>query len=537
MCKKCFQCVLLWCLVLTLNASADETAAVKKTFDPAARAATVAPYIDEMTRVIVRVDVERLSIEQGIATIIKILPPEKYNWEADLLRTDLLSLKDTLDKVAAREVYVVGGMEDLSSAPFFILIPLTQDGQSIDEKIEELKSWSKKRKLGRMSLDRLGDFAFIGTPETLKRLQTLKPTPRAELTDAFTAAGDSCVQAILLTGDDDRRVIEELYPQLPELLGGGQSTLVTHGLRWAAVGIDLPPKPRLQLTIQSLDEHSAQALADKINQILSLVSGGKIFGEKTKENAFFADACKLAALLKPTAAGDRIVCDFGNNQSEADTLLNILATSWKESLNVVWRCKTEEKFKQLGLAMHNWHDAHKAFPAQANYDAAGRPLLSWRVHILPYLEENELYKQFHLDEPWDSPHNIKLIDKMPDIYALPNSPAQKQGRTCIVRPAGEKTTCPGKKAVAIKEIEDGTSNTIMLVEVDEKHAVVWTKPDDIEINLEQPLNGLGGHFPGSFLTAICDGSVHFIPVPIKPKWLKNMFTRGGGEPVNWSKIH
>ena len=72
---------------------------------------------------------------------------------------------------------------------------------------------------------------------------------------------------------------------------------------------------------------------------------------------------------------------------------------------------SSRKMKQIGLAMHNYHDANKSFPAQASFDASGRPLLSWRVLLLPYLEQNELYKQFHLDEPWNSEHNRKLIAK------------------------------------------------------------------------------------------------------------------------------
>ena len=90
------------------------------------------------------------------------------------------------------------------------------------------------------------------------------------------------------------------------------------------------------------------------------------------------------------------------------------------------------------------------------------------MHILPYVEQLNLYRQFHLDEPWDSPHNSKLIEKMPKhVFAIPNSPAQQQYRTCFVRPFGENTVCPPKKAVAIKEITDGTSVTIMIVEADE----------------------------------------------------------------------
>ena len=72
---------------------------------------------------------------------------------------------------------------------------------------------------------------------------------------------------------------------------------------------------------------------------------------------------------------------------------------------------------QLGIAMHVHHDAFKAFPARAICDKQEKPLLSWRVKLLPFLEQNALYQQFHLDEPWDSEHNLKLVDRMPAYFA------------------------------------------------------------------------------------------------------------------------
>jgi hypothetical protein len=77
--------------------------------------------------------------------------------------------------------------------------------------------------------------------------------------------------------------------------------------------------------------------------------------------------------------------------------------------------------KQLALAILNFADRNKRFPAVGSFDASGQPLLSWRVHVLPYLDEAELYKQFRLDEPWDSPHNSQLISKMPEAFACPGS--------------------------------------------------------------------------------------------------------------------
>ena len=75
--------------------------------------------------------------------------------------------------------------------------------------------------------------------------------------------------------------------------------------------------------------------------------------------------------------------------------------------------------------MHNYHDTYGTFPPAATTDGADKPLLSWRVAILPFLEQQPLYEQFHLDEPWDSPHNKTLIEQMPQVYAIPGSPTKE----------------------------------------------------------------------------------------------------------------
>lgn len=188
--------------------------------------------------------------------------------------------------------------------------------------------------------------------------------------------------------------------------------------------------------------------------------------------------------------------------------------------------------KQIGLAMHNHLSASKAFPAAFNTGKDGKPLLSWRVMILPYLEENDLFQQFHLDEPWDSEHNKALIEKMPKVYAAPGSKVADEFKTVYLTPRGEKTAFPGEKAVRIREITDGTSKTLMAVEASDDKAVIWTKPDDYEINDKDPTAGLVGLRRGNFLALFCDGSVQAIPENVAQEAVMALFTRNGGEVVD-----
>jgi hypothetical protein len=198
------------------------------------------------------------------------------------------------------------------------------------------------------------------------------------------------------------------------------------------------------------------------------------------------------------------------------------------------RHEAMDQMKQLGLGMHTYHIEHKSFPPPALVDGNGKPLLSWRVALLPYLEENykELYGEFHLDEPWDSEHNKPLIAKMPAIYRCPRSAKADDGMTVYQVPHGPSTVFAGPDGIPIRKITDGTSNTIGVVEVDENHAVPWTKPEDWTFDPAEPAKGLGGHFPDQiFLCLFCDGSAHAIPTTAKKETLSALFTRNGGEIV------
>src|SRR5262249_51180323 len=83
------------------------------------------------------------------------------------------------------------------------------------------------------------------------------------------------------------------------------------------------------------------------------------------------------------------------------------------------RLRSVANLKAIAVAMHAYHDEHGYFPPAASYGKDGKPLLSWRVSLLPDLNEGDLYKQFHLAEPWDSPHNKTLLAKMPKVYRIP----------------------------------------------------------------------------------------------------------------------
>jgi hypothetical protein len=192
------------------------------------------------------------------------------------------------------------------------------------------------------------------------------------------------------------------------------------------------------------------------------------------------------------------------------------------------RAQSQNNLKQIGIAMHNYLDKNGTFPAQAIYDKDGKALLSWRVMLLPYLDQEELYKQFKLDEAWDSPHNKKLLAKIPKTYQAPAAKPKHPFGTIYQGFAGKDAFFDGKKGIGIAEIPDGTSNTIMVVEAAKD--VPWTKPEDIPFDPDKALPKMAKMYSnGGFNAGLCDGSVRFISSSITEVTLKAAITRNGGE--------
>ena len=140
---------------------------------------------------------------------------------------------------------------------------------------------------------------------------------------------------------------------------------------------------------------------------------------------------------------------------------------------------------QVGLALHQYHEAHGQLPAPASIGRDGTKLLSWRVAILPYLGHQSLYERFHPDEPWDSPHNLLLVAEMPREFGCPGGRGRRAGKTSYMVIVGPEmdaysinTAFEPTRGAALHHVTDGTSNSLLVLETDVM--VPWTKPDDLQ---------------------------------------------------------
>jgi prepilin-type processing-associated H-X9-DG protein len=212
-------------------------------------------------------------------------------------------------------------------------------------------------------------------------------------------------------------------------------------------------------------------------------------------------------------------------------LVALLLPAVQSAREAARRAQCTNNLKQIALAYFNYESAMGNFPGNI-CDKDGKPLLSWRVAILPYLEQNALYEKFHLDEPWDSPHNLELSKILVKTYVCPSRGESLDGTTTYRAFVGNGAMFENGKQTRLADITDGTSNTILVAESSE--AVPWTKPDDLTFDPSDPsrLFGLGSNHPGGFNVALGDGSVRFIKSTIAIEALKALITRAGGEVIS-----
>ncbi|QDV27530.1 protein kinase domain-containing protein [Aureliella helgolandensis] len=191
--------------------------------------------------------------------------------------------------------------------------------------------------------------------------------------------------------------------------------------------------------------------------------------------------------------------------------------------------------KAIGIAFHNFHDVYQKLPGSLNFKEGTlgwrpgtvRPPVSWRVVLLPFIEQNELFEQYRFDEPWDSESNLKLLDKMPEVYRSPRAPKdQAAGETNYQGFVGEHTALGNADGEPFREFLDGTSNTILLVET--ASSVPWTKPQDIPFSEVKDIES-GKWFAGPINVLLADGACLTLEQPLNLSDFAKRITRDGGE--------
>ncbi|HEV3120107.1 MAG TPA: DUF1559 domain-containing protein [Gemmataceae bacterium] len=211
----------------------------------------------------------------------------------------------------------------------------------------------------------------------------------------------------------------------------------------------------------------------------------------------------------------------------AVAIVGLLMPAMQKVNATAQRMQSANHLRQVAIAMHNYHDTHGSFPPAVVRGKDGKALYSWRVLLLPYLDQDALSKQFKLDEPWDSPNNIKLLSQMPDVFREPAASNADPTMTFYQVFVGPKTAFESPRGENVTSFTDGTTSTFLVVEAGT--GVPWTKPADLAYDAKAPLPTLGGHHATGFNAAFADGSVHLIQNNVTEAELRAFITRNGGE--------
>jgi Protein of unknown function (DUF1559) len=494
---------------------------------PDAIASTLSRCVDDSAVAVAHIDFARVDVASAAKDLARAA--ESGGIPVDLPALELLAgQSQSLKEAGVTSVYAVFAAASLGDDnPYYVaLLEPGRNAASVAEFVKQKIANPtgvfviSSNRSSFAAVAAIGDAVVAGSESVVARLKGSAPAPRPELKGALTAAASMPVAFLLVPSADQRKALEETLPTLPPDMGGGSTLVLTRGLLWGAIGYS-PQDKAWNVVIQSENAAAATAFQKGLRDLPSR------FAHVAWMKSVFPEG-RLPDSLVPAVTNDLLKLTVKQSDPGAVALEQTLSEAGKVVRATLWKTTRRDYLKQLALATHNFLDAHGRFPAQAIYDKNGRALLSWRVQLLPFLGENELYKEFHLDEAWDSEHNQKLIARIPALFRTPELLSRDREKTTMLGPVGKRAFFQGKQGLTIRDITDGTSNTIMILEATPADAVIWTKPDDFNVDFGHLHERL---FQGrdSFGTAFCDGAYHLLQHAMKEKTLQWLFSINGGE--------
>lgn len=362
--------------------------------------------------------------------------------------------------------------------------------------------------------------------------ETLLPVDQGRFAAAAKQVAQYSIRMLFVPPAHVWETYDELLPELPSKLGGGPTSVVTQGIEWAAIGGDLE-NTTLVTTIQSQNAEAAETLAKRLPAMLKRIIDQlpDIYDETLVTSI---DA--IVDLAKIEVVNDQIQITIRGNDEQSPS--SILAAIVNATGVPIASNKKRDLMRQIVLGIINYESTYGCFPPAKKFRGPdGTSGLSWRVHILPFIDEYELYTQFHLDEPWDTAHNIKLVERMPDIYntfskSVLIDPVLKPGHTTFVAPVSDGTILGGKEITKVRHVADGLSKTVLLVEVNPGHAVPWTAPQDYYFSPDDPGAGLAWDRNDNVAVSFSDGAWMLLPKSTSKETIRDLFLMNDGHAID-----
>jgi len=392
--------------------------------------------------------------------------------------------------------------------------------------------------------------------------KTIKPAPaNAPIFDALKSVAGAEIKVAVAVSEQARTMIRNA-PLPPDMPLEVQRLLLFAAQRidWASAALSLAPfigtepieNNDVLMTVKTRNASDARMIHDMLANLIEFgVNSAQFMMNMEMRNEDFQIpplAFQFAKGLLRTLLPDveenklkfRVKAEFGASQpavvATAGIAVALLLPAVQAAREAARRMQCSNNIKQIVLAIHNYHDTTNSLPPLYTVDADGKPLHSWRVLLLPFMEQNHLYGMIRLDEPWDSPHNRQFHDFRVPQYTCPSNPG---GGCCYSAIAGQgfvpNTRANSRGEHTFMRIADGLSNTLAIVEVREPFN--WMDPS-ADVDLEELLKGINGRgrvgsfHPGGINVGLFDGSVRYITDSINLEVLRALATPAGGESVS-----
>jgi len=468
-----------------------------------------------------------------------------------------------IDPAKVAQAMLVGGLEDKGPPISYGFIVRFKDPYSREAILANVVPDSETAKAGDREYHRAksagaaavffaDDKTLLIAPEAaLKKMMAAKDVKSVLLTELAKHDDTSAALAVLaiepIRGKIQGLMFLGAIPK-PAAPLDGLLKAVQH-VSVVEFNLEVTPQLAVRARIRGKNEESAVEVEKIVNQVLEktkfmLSEAAKGGGGASQQDGQAARFIQLVAnrffsALKQNRDKDTLEYDAEGEGVQAQVTLfgPLLVREYQSARDRELQTATFDRMKKIGVAMLAYEVDHGKFPPAASHSADGKPLLSWRVLLLPYLDppSQALYKEFNLAEPWDSQHNRPLATRMPQVFQTPGRP--RDGKTSYLAPLSKSTMFPGVEGVHRSEITDPVANTVALVQAAPDRAVEWTRPDDLKFDAAVPMEGLGGlQITGDTVglrdgipALFADGAVRLLKWNLPPKDMAGFFTRAGGE--------